>query len=231
MNATELSTSSRAEPHPGMPVDMDADGDNGPDVLQRIGAITRRLHDALRELGYDKTLETAADSLPDARARLAYIAKLTGESANKVLNTVDLAQATQEELSQGADALKARWRGKTAQSLANPEGEDLISETREYLGSLSMSTQLTSSHLTEIMMAQDFHDLTGQVIRKVVDLAQTLEEQLLALLLESTPPEKRARVAALESSSLNGPVVQPESRSDVVTNQSQVDEMLASLGF
>jgi len=208
---------------------MDADASH--DVLQRIGVITRRLHDALRELGYDKALESAADSLPDARARLAYIAKLTGDSANKVLNTVDLAQATQQEMTQGADALKARWRGKTAQSLANADGEDLIAETREYLGSLSMSTQLTSSHLTEIMMAQDFHDLTGQVIRKVVDLAQTLEEQLLALLLESTPPEKRARVATLETGSLDGPVVEAAGRSDVVINQSQVDEMLESMGF
>ncbi len=231
MNVTELSTSSRAEKPPGMPMDMNMDADTGPDVLHRIGVITRRLHDALRELGYDKTLETAADSLPDARARLAYIARLTGESANKVLNTVDLAQATQEELSLGADALKARWRGKTAQLLANPEGEELIAETREYLGSLSMSTQLTNGHLTEVMMAQDFHDLTGQVICKVIDLAQTLEEQLLAQLLESTPPERRARAAALESRSLSGPVVKPGGRSDVVTNQSQVDEMLESLGF
>ena len=229
MNTTELSTSSRAEPRPGLPLNMDADASH--DVLQRIGVITRRLHDALRELGYDKALESAADSLPDARARLAYIAKLTGDSANKVLNTVDLAQATQQQMTQGADALKARWRGKTAQSLANADGEDLIAETREYLGSLSMSTQLTSSHLTEIMMAQDFHDLTGQVIRKVVDLAQTLEEQLLALLLESTPPEKRARVATLETGSLDGPVVEAAGRSDVVINQSQVDEMLESMGF
>lgn len=229
MNLTTHSISSRGEPPPGMP--LSADADTTLDVVQRIGVITRRLHDALRELGYDKTLESAADSLPDARARLAYIAKLTGDSANKVLNTVDMAQATQQEMSQGADALKARWRGKTAESLANADGEDLIAETREYLGSLSMSTQLTSSHLTEIMMAQDFHDLTGQVIRKVVDLAQTLEEQLLALLLESTPPDKRARVAALDTSSLNGPVVEPLGRTDVVANQSQVDEMLESMGF
>ena len=229
MNLTTHSISSRGELPPGMP--LSADADTTLDVVQRIGVITRRLHDALRELGYDKTLESAADSLPDARARLAYIAKLTGDSANKVLNTVDMAQATQQEMSQGADALKARWRGKTAESLANADGEDLIAETREYLGSLSMSTQLTSSHLTEIMMAQDFHDLTGQVIRKVVDLAQTLEEQLLALLLESTPPDKRARVAALDTSSLNGPVVEPLGRTDVVANQSQVDEMLESMGF
>jgi chemotaxis protein CheZ len=229
MNLTTHSISSRGEPPPGMPLSADADA--ALDVVQRIGVITRRLHDALRELGYDKTLESAADSLPDARARLAYIAKLTGDSANKVLNTVDMAQATQQEMSQGADALKARWRGKTAESLANADGEDLIAETREYLGSLSMSTQLTSSHLTEIMMAQDFHDLTGQVIRKVVDLAQTLEEQLLALLLESTPPDKRARVAAFDTSSLNGPVVEPAGRTDVVANQSQVDEMLESMGF
>ena len=214
------------------PQAVDVDVDSTPhDVFQRIGIITRRLHDALRELGYDKKLENAVDSLPDARTRLAYIAKLTGESANKVLNTVEFARATQDEMSQGAVALNARWTGKTVHSLADPEAETLITDTREFLGSLSTSTDVTNGHLTEIMLAQDFHDLTGQVIRKVVDLAQTLEEQLLALLVETTPPGQRAKWLTTDSGFLNGPAVQTEGRSDIVTSQSQVDDMLESLGF
>ena len=201
------------------------------DVFQRIGTITRALHDALRELGYDKAIGNAVDSLPDARARLSYIAKLTGESAEKVLNSVELARAAQDEMKEGASALKARWKGKTAHTLANADGVALVTETNEYLGNLSMSTDLTNSYLTEMMMAQDFHDLTGQVIRKVVDLAQTLEEQLVKLLLEATPTEQRAQVAATDIGFLNGPAVQTKGRTDIVTSQSQVDDLLESLGF
>lgn len=203
------------------------------EVLQRIGVITRHLHDALCELGYEKnkTLEKAVDSLPDARARLSYIAKLTGESAEKVLNTVEAARATQDEMRHGANALHVRWKGRDAKSLACPEGEALVTDTNEFLGSLSMSTDLANNYLTDIMMAQDFHDLTGQVIRKVVDLAQTLEEQLLALLMETAPQDRRMKAAAPESSFLNGPVISSEGQVDIVTSQSQVDEMLESLGF
>lgn len=201
------------------------------DVFQRIGTITRRLHDALHELGYDKVIGNAVDTLPDARARLSYIAKLTGESAEKVLNSVELARAAQDEIKVGAATLKARWKGKTARSLADADGAALVTETNEFLGNLAMSADLTNSYLTEMMMAQDFHDLTGQVICKVVDLAQTLEEQLVKLLLEATPPEQRARVIATDSGFLNGPAVQTTGRTDIVTNQSQVDDLLESLGF
>lgn len=228
MNASSSPIGTRFDVSPGIAVDMDS---TAYDVFQRIGIITRRLHDALHELGYDKALENAVDCLPDARARLAYIAKLTGESANKVLNTVEFARATQDEMSSGAKDLKSRWKGKTAQTLNGPDGETLITDTNEFLGSLSMSTDLTNSHLTDIMLAQDFHDLTGQVIRKVVDLAQTLEEQLLALLLETTPPEQRAKLVSSDIGFLNGPAIETAGRSDIVTSQSQVDDMLESLGF
>jgi chemotaxis protein CheZ len=208
----------------------DAGGD-AYDVFQRIGVITRRLHDALHELGYDKAIGNAVDSLPDARARLSYIAKLTGESAEKVLNSVELARAAQDEMKAGAAALKSRWKGKSAHSLGNEEGASLVTDTNEFLGNLSMSTDLTNSYLTDMMLAQDFHDLTGQVIRKVVDLAQTLEEQLVKLLLEATPPDQRARLVDTDIGFLNGPAVQTEGRTDIVTNQSQVDDLLESLGF
>lgn len=203
------------------------------EVIKRIGAITRHLHDALAELGVNKnkTIENAMNSLPDARARLSYIAKLTGESAEKVLNTVEAARVTQEEMKEGANALHQRWRGHTARTLAGPEGDALVTDTNEFLGSLSMSTDLANSYLTDIMMAQDFHDLTGQVIRKVVNVAQDLEEQLLALLMETTPADQIVRPAHVETDFIDGPAMNTENRTDVVTSQSQVDDMLASLGF
>ncbi len=228
MNATVTLVGARAE----APAAVVANTDSATcDVFQRIGTITRRLHDALRELGYDKALESALDSLPDARSRLSYIAKLTGESANKVLNTVEFAQATQEEMAQGAKALLMSWKGKTAQSLTGPADELLVADTSEFLASLSMSTDLTRHYLTDIMLAQDFHDLTGQVIRKVIDLAQTLEDQLLAVLLEATPLQHRAKILTSDSGFMSGPVVHGDGRDDIVTNQSQVDELLERLGF
>jgi len=101
------------------------------------------------------------------------------------------------------------------------------------------STKEIDGHLTEIMMAQDFHDLTGQVIAKVVNLAAAIEEELVRLLVLTAPthppaqatPATTAEKAAPHGPSLSGPVVNPEGNPDVVKGQSEVDDLLASLGF
>ena len=203
------------------------------DVHQRIGHLTRTLHDALRELGYDKDLQATREHLPDARDRLSYIARVTGEAADKVLNAVDRARVVQETLTGRATGLHARWQAVAAYSTgaaerATPAGHALIDETCAFFSDIGGQADATNTILTDIMMAQDFHDLTGQVIRKVVDLATNLEEQLLRLLLETTPPDQRKKV---EEEKLEGPVVNSDGRTDVVTDQAQVDDLLASLGF
>ena len=86
----------------------------------------------------------------------------------------------------------------------------------------------TKAQFHEIMMAQDFHDLTGQVVAKVVTLANDLEDSLVKLLVQVVPPDQREKV---DLSVLHGPVVNAEGRTDVVTNQGEVDDLLASLGF
>jgi chemotaxis protein CheZ len=192
------------------------------DVFQRIGCITRKLHDALQELGYDKQIENAVNSLPDARTRLDYIARLTGDAAEKVLNTVDAIQSEQDQVDKSAEKLRALL------SQAGASDSPLVDEVRTFLEAYSASSERQRAHMTEIMLAQDFHDLTGQVIRKIVTVAANLEEQLVTLLLEATPPEKRTMV---ESAGLSGPVVDAKGRNDVVTNQAQVDDLLESLGF
>lgn len=191
------------------------------DVFQRIGNLTRSLHDALKELGYDKQIEDSIGTLPDARSRLSYIARLTGEAAEKVLNTVDSAQLQQNALITEANRLEA---------LLDAGGDDAATriEMKTFVGSVRGTAQQVGAQLTDIMLAQDFHDLTGQTIRKVVEIATTLEDSLVQLLMDATPPEERATV---KPEGLQGPVVDASGRVDVVSNQAQVDEMLESLGF
>jgi len=197
-------------------------------VFQRIGQMTRQVHDTLRELGYDETLKEVASAIPDARQRLNYIAQLTEQAASRVLNAVDIARPIQDKLDADARALQARWDKLFANQLSVDEFKRLSADTRQFMGSVAESSRATSAQLMEIMMAQDFQDLTGQVIKKVIDMAQELERQLLQVLLEVTPtdrlPEKHAGL-------MNGPVITAEGRDDVVTSQEQVDDLLESLGF
>jgi len=197
-------------------------------MLSRVGQMTRALHDNLRELGYDKLLEKATSAIPDACDRLSYVATMTEQAAQRVLNATDAAQPIQEKLAQDADGLSTQWRRLYEQQLSLDEFKDLASRTRAYLDDVPSRTGATNKQLLEIMMAQDFQDLTGQVIKKITDMVQILERELVQLLLDNIPPEKRADP---DHGLLNGPVINPQGRSDVVTGQNQVDDLLESLGF
>lgn len=197
-------------------------------VISSIGRMTRGLHDSLRELGFDKLLEKAAESIPDARDRLAYVAAMTEQAAQRALDATDAARPIQEQLEAGATGLSSQWGKLFDGKLGVAEFRDLVQRTRAYLDEVPQHTRRTNEQLREIMMAQDFQDLTGQVIKKITELAQTLEQQLVQLLLDNAPPRKREEAAA---GLLNGPAIRPEGRGDVVTSQRQVDDLLESLGF
>ncbi|OQA32987.1 MAG: chemotaxis regulator CheZ [Betaproteobacteria bacterium ADurb.Bin341] len=198
-------------------------------VFNSIGQMARMLHDTIRQLGYDKLLEKTVSALPDAKDRLAYVANLTEQAACRVLNATDVANPLVEEIESGAKILSNRWEMLYANQLSVDEFKQLAAETRIYLKQqVPQRTKATKAQLTEIMMAQDFQDLTGQVIKKIVNLAQELESGLMGVLIEVLPEDRRTQeVNAL----MNGPVINAEGRSDVVANQSQVDDLLDSLGF
>lgn len=204
------------------------------DVHQHLGHLTRTLHEALRELGIDHALNNTRVQLPDARDRLSYIARTSGEAAERVLDGVDRARAVQEQMAARAADLHARWRVLEAATAASPESRALIEATCAYFDAVGTQSEATRTILTDIMLAQDFHDLTGQVIRKVATLAQDMERQLVALLLDTATPEQRARIEA-ETSAANhrtaGPVMRPEARTDIAASQADVDALLDSLGF
>ena len=191
-----------------------------PEVFQQLGTITRQLHDTLNQLGVLPSLSLAAGSLPDARSRLNYIAEKTAAAANKVLNSVDAAKEDHAEIA-------AQTRRIAAALVENPVKAVASGAVLNFVSDVEAATARIDAHLTDIMLAQDFHDLTGQVVARVVTLASELEDSLVRLLVQAAPAEQ---VQKLEQH-LQGPVVSAEGRTDVVTNQGEVDDLLASLGF
>ncbi|HTD07019.1 protein phosphatase CheZ [Undibacterium sp.] len=198
------------------------------DLLTRVGHMTRLLHDSLRGLGLDKLLERAADDIPDARDRLEYVARMSEQAAQRVLNATDVAIPLQESIDAGAKKVSADLQGLLGQAGTVEQYRQMANQTLDYLKSVSSSSVETKSHLMDIMMAQDFQDLTGQVIKRVTELAQNLEQQLVQLLIDYSPNDMKREVS---DGLLNGPQINPVGNADVVADQSQVDDLLDSLGF
>ncbi len=209
-----------ALPHPVV-------GDSAEQLVNRIGQLTRQMREGMRELGLDKSIAKAAEAIPDARDRLSYVAQMTERAADRALNAVDVAQPIQDKLSRQAQALTQRWEAWFASPVALDDARELVADTRSYLSEVPGQASATNTQLIEIMMAQDFQDLTGQVIKKMMDVIKDMETQLLQLLIDNAPVEKRQEAGG---GLLNGPQTKPGS-ADAVSDQGQVDDLLASLGF
>jgi len=142
------------------------------EMLTRIGHVTRTLHDSLMGLGFDQILEKVASEIPDARDRLNYVARMTEQAAERVLNATDVATPLQTELATGAATLDKHWREILAKPSLKSEYNQVADETLTFLALTEKNTAETKELLMEIMMAQDFQDLTGQVIKKITGLAR-----------------------------------------------------------
>jgi chemotaxis protein CheZ len=209
------------------------------EMLSRIGHVTRTLHDSLSGLGLEKILEQVAHDIPDTRDRLNYVARMTEQAAERVLNATDAAIPLQTELANDALALEVRWKNVVTNPSLKSEYNQTVEETFAFLSRTGKNTTDTKALLMDIMMAQDFQDLTGQVIKKITTLAQDMERQLVQVLIDFSPvaakkeagaePEKKA--VTVDTGLMNGPQIAPEAAVDVVVSQEQVDDLLDSLGF
>jgi chemotaxis protein CheZ len=200
-------------------------------MLHRIGQMTRGLHESLRELGLDQMIEKAAQEIPDARDRLNYVATMTEQAADRVLNATDIANPLQDAITDNATALEDKWQAVLKEPSLKSEYNELAEETLAFLKEAKENANETKAQLLEIMMAQDFQDLTGQVIKKITELAHNIEQQLVSTLVDFAPNKPVSAAAKEESSLLNGPQIAPETTDNVVSNQEQVDDLLDSLGF
>jgi len=218
-------------------------GGEGDELVRRIGQLTRTLRQSMRELGLNKEIEKAAAAIPDARDRLNYVARMTEQAAERSLNAIDRAQPLQEQLGREAQALDAKWQAWFEHPMELDDARDLVMVTRGYLQNVPALTQKINAELLEITLAQDFQDLTGQVIKKMMDVIHQVEKQLLQVLLDSVPEgrerdevqqrlEGRFSLGMVEESRAltNGPQINGDA-DGVVSSQDQVDALLDELGF
>ena len=203
-----------------------AGADEEKPMFERLGGIVRLLHDSLRELGYDKALTEASSQIVDAQDRLEYVASLTEQAANKVLNTLDEGMPAQDVLSKQSKDMENRWNDLFAGKLSLDQFKVLAGDSKAFAQAVSEATEAEKARLLEIMMAQDFQDITGQLIKKVVTITKTVENELAQLLRDNAPADVREKLAQKEVSLMQGP-----SAPSVALNQDSVDDLLADLGF
>ena len=194
-------------------------GDGTP-VFERLGIIVRALHDTLSELGAQGVLDDAAREFPSARERLLHIADLTENAANLVLGKVEQQIPLLDSLAAQAAALDKGWQDSAA-----PAAPELALATRAFLAQVQGGCGATRAALSDIMMAQDFQDLTGQLIKKVVTLMERTENDLLRLLIDAAPPDTLVQVRLEEV------MAGPGAPGSVALDQDSVDDLLADLGF
>jgi chemotaxis protein CheZ len=214
-------------PAPAITEESGGEGEGeGKAMFERLGGIVRLLHDSLRELGYDKALTEASSQIVDAQDRLEYVASLTEQAANKVLNTLDDGMPAQDVLSKQSKDMENRWADLFAGKLSLEEFKKLAGDSQAFAVAVSEATEAEKARLLEIMMAQDFQDITGQLIKKVVAITKTVESELAQLLRDNAPSAVREKLAQKEAPLMQGPSVPTAALS-----QDSVDDLLADLGF
>lgn len=205
------------------------------EMVHRIGHLTRLLRDSMKELGLDQQISQAAQAIPDANDRLNYVASMTEQAAERALNAVERAQPLQDRLEDEGATLNKRWQAAAATLVTVESDPSLVEDTQYFLSDkLPSATGATQKELLEIMMAQDFQDLTGQVIKKMMEVIKLIEVQLVQVLVDNVPnvtdgvklEDDRDEHARLR----NGPQV-GENKKDTVAGQDQVDDLLDELGF
>lgn len=194
-------------------------------VYKGVGHVFKALHEALTWVGADDILAEASNEFPSARARLQQIAVLAERAANTVLNKVEQTLPLQQQLSASADTLAQQWAVRNIEQLSKEELQILAQSTREYIADTQAGYTFTEQALGDIMISQDFQDLTGQLIKKVVSLLERTETDLLHLLISGAPE------GSITASKKEDLLAGPGAVGGIMMVQNDVDDLLADLGF
>lgn len=210
------------------------------ELFDELGKLTRDLHEALNSFrGDSRLIELTRDEIPDAKERLNYVVSMTEQATHRTLNALDEAMPLVESLHGRSLELTERWTRFRNRELSVDEFRVFAHELDAFFIESGEETDRIRSLMSEIMMAQDFQDLTGQIIRRVIRLVQEVEENLVGLIrlssarMESEKTVKSTSDKAPEFVAGQGPIVPntQDAVADVVSGQDDVDSLLSSLGF
>ena len=219
-------------------------------IYTEVGRLTRGLHDAIRNFDIDtSSTENLSDEsassvsqMANAQDRLDYVINLTQKAADKTMDMVEEGIPVAAELGQSAEQIRSDWGRLLRREMQADEFRDLYQRIDQHLVSTVSNSDVLSQKFNEILMAQDFQDLTGQVIKKVISLVQEVEDRLVELMRVAGQVEELTGIITGDEakpskdiqgldSAAEGPQVNAELREDVVSGQDDVDDLLSSLGF
>ncbi|CAH8219927.1 protein phosphatase CheZ [Vibrio aestuarianus] len=203
-------------------------------MLQEIGALTRELHDSLKQFSIDERMtQIANDEIPDARGRLQYVIDKTEVAANKTMDAVDRCMPIADNLHEGLLQVRPQWNELMHGRIDLNEFKALCHRIDALLSQVEGNSSELRGQLTEILMAQDFQDLTGQIIRRVITLVNEVEGRLVEILTAFGTNQIEQESDKKKNASIDpeGPILNPHEREDAVSSQDEVDDLLSSLGF
>lgn len=209
-------------------------------LYREVGRLTRSLHEAIRNFQIqpqNPEQQEALSKMSDASDRLQYVVEMTSKAANRTMDLVEDAMPRANAMCEEAKALRGDWQRLRRREMEPAEFRELYGRIDRFFESMTNDAENMYSNLSEILLAQDFQDLTGQVIQKVTALVKDVEENLLSLVVMASHVDQLTGtvhdIKEQESSPEKGegPQIRAAERVDVVSGQDDVDDLLSSLGF
>tara|TARA_R110000868_G_scaffold238246_6_gene492800 strand:- start:2766 stop:3530 length:765 start_codon:yes stop_codon:yes gene_type:complete len=215
---------------------------NSVELFAEVGKLTRQLHDSLNNFQLDERIVNMTnEDIPDAKARLTYVIQATEDAANKTMDLVDSCMPIAEKLHDGISGLLPEWKKLMSRELQLGEFNHLCKKMDQFLVSGSQDSAKLTGLLTEVLMAQGYQDLTGQIIRRVIELVKEVEDNLVDMLTmfgglepkDGKPRKDKPKKSDNQADTIKaeGPILDADIREDVASDQVDVDDLLSSLGF
>lgn len=203
-------------------------------MYEEVGKMTRQLHDCLVSFRNDtRWNDLAKTDIPDARDSLSYVIDKTEAAANRTMDAVEITLPIAEQLQQTLHNLQPQWQRLMVGQIALADFKQLCHDINGLLLQIDQDSSLLRENLTDILMAQDFQDLTGQVIRRVITLVLEVEQRMLDILqaFDSEQASLSSVKTPPSAVTAEGPIINPQQRKDALSSQTDVDDLLSSLGF
>ncbi|MBW7470348.1 protein phosphatase CheZ [Marinobacter sp. M216] len=209
-------------------------------LYREVGRLTRSLHEAIRNFQVDPRSaeqQEALSKMTDASDRLEYVVRMTSQAANRTMDLVEETMPVAHTVRDEASALRDEWQRLRRREMQPSEFRELYGRIDRFFAGLTTDADTIYNNLSEILLAQDFQDLTGQVIQKVTTLVKEVEEQMLSLVVMASHVDQiTGTVHQIDETQVSaeqgvGPQIKADEREDVVSGQDDVDDLLSSLGF
>ncbi|WP_296271350.1 protein phosphatase CheZ [Pseudomonas sp. UBA6323] len=214
-------------------------------LYHEVGKLTRELHNAIVNFQLDPRMPHAQElsQIADATERLNYVVTMTEKAANRTMDLVEQSAPLVNDLSDEAHSLSVEWGRFMRREIGADGFRELAKRVELFLARSERDGAKLSGHLNDILLAQDYQDLTGQVIKRVTQLVTEVESNLLKLVLMASQVDRFAGIQhdhevlraeqdqLKEPSRGEGPQIHADKRDDVASSQDDVDDLLSSLGF